>query len=293
MADDTEKAILISFDYGGAIDPALKERANAYISSIKQSPICWKVCVERFSASNYVEVKFWCLQTLHEVVRTYYTQLDSNSQGAIKGALLTWLQRDCAVESAPLSSFLRNKLAQTLVSIVQLEYPTVWPSFFRDLIAAAAQGPGLADMFCRILVSIDEDIISLEIPRSQAESKLSMHVKDSMREQCIGDVAEACYNMAKLYKHSHPELAAMVLGAIARYVHWIDIGLVANDKFIPLLLELMESSSLAVRGAATEVVVEVVNKRMEPVAKIQLVQQLKIVPALANWTAAKDRACTG
>ena len=57
-------------------------------------------------------------------------------------------------------------------------------------------------------------------------------------------------------------------------------------RFIPLLLELMESSSLAVRGAATEVVVEVVNKRMEPVAKIQLVQQLKIVPALANWTAA-------
>jgi exportin-T len=57
-----------------------------------------------------------------------------------------------------------------------------------------------------------------------------MHVKDSMREQCIGDVAEACYNMANLYKHSRPELAAMVLGAIARYVHWIDIGLVANDK---------------------------------------------------------------
>jgi exportin-T len=83
----------------------------------------------------------------------------------IKGALLTWLQQECAVESAPLPSFLRNKLAQTLVAIVQLEYPSIWPSFFRDLIAAAAQGPGLADMFCRILLSIDEDIISLEIPR--------------------------------------------------------------------------------------------------------------------------------
>ena len=28
MADDTEKAILISFDYGGAIDPALKVQAG-------------------------------------------------------------------------------------------------------------------------------------------------------------------------------------------------------------------------------------------------------------------------
>lgn len=54
---------------------------------------------------------------------------------------------------------------QVLVSIVQLEYPAVWPTFFRDLIAAAHQGPGLADMLCRVMVAVDEDIISLEIPR--------------------------------------------------------------------------------------------------------------------------------
>jgi hypothetical protein len=36
---------------------------------------------------------------------------------------------------------------------------------YRELCAAAATGPGLADMFGRIMVSVDEDIISLEIPR--------------------------------------------------------------------------------------------------------------------------------
>jgi hypothetical protein len=35
----------------------------------------------------------------------------------------------------------------------------------RELCAAAASGPGLADMFARIMVSVDEDIISLDIPR--------------------------------------------------------------------------------------------------------------------------------
>lgn len=35
----------------------------------------------------------------------------------------------------------------------------------RELCAAAATGPGLADMFGRIMVSVDEDIISLDIPR--------------------------------------------------------------------------------------------------------------------------------
>lgn len=92
MADDFEKAVLISFNYGGNIDPQLKvcidfiaspavleassnvtsvffsqERAAAYIASIKQSAECWKLCVERFSSTPYSEVKFWCLQTLHEV----------------------------------------------------------------------------------------------------------------------------------------------------------------------------------------------------------------------------------
>jgi hypothetical protein len=47
----------------------------------------------------------------------------------------------------------------------QLEYPSVWPTFFHDLIGAAGQGSGLVDMFCRVLISVDEDIISLEIPR--------------------------------------------------------------------------------------------------------------------------------
>lgn len=47
----------------------------------------------------------------------------------------------------------------------QYEYPAHWPTFFHDLIAATAQGDGVVDMFCRILLSVDEDIVSLDIPR--------------------------------------------------------------------------------------------------------------------------------
>lgn len=57
-----------------------------------------------------------------------------------------------------------------------------------------------------------------------------MHLKDSMREQCIAEVAAAWFNLTQLYKASRPELAAFVLASAARYVHWMDIGLVANDR---------------------------------------------------------------
>jgi hypothetical protein len=50
-------------------------------------------------------------------------------------------------------------------------------------------------------------------------------------------------------------------------------------RFIPLLGELMDHPNPSLRGAATDMLVEIVSKRMEPTAKINLVQQLKVVDA--------------
>jgi hypothetical protein len=79
-----------------------------------------------------------------------------------------------------------------------------------------------SDLYCLPLIMLD--------CRSAEETKLSMHLKDSMREQCIAEVAAAWFNITQLYKASRPELAAFVLSSAARYVHWMDIGLVANDR---------------------------------------------------------------
>lgn len=57
-----------------------------------------------------------------------------------------------------------------------------------------------------------------------------MHVKDSMRDRCIAEMAEAWYQLALAHRAARPQLAAFVLATAARYIHWIDIGLVANDK---------------------------------------------------------------
>ena len=47
----------------------------------------------------------------------------------------------------------------------QVEFPTPWQSAFQDIIGLLADGEGAADMFCRMLTAVDEDVISLEIPR--------------------------------------------------------------------------------------------------------------------------------
>lgn len=50
-----------------AIIVRVQERAQTYCASIKASPDSWRLCAERFTTTAYVEVKFWCLQALHEV----------------------------------------------------------------------------------------------------------------------------------------------------------------------------------------------------------------------------------
>ena len=57
-----------------------------------------------------------------------------------------------------------------------------------------------------------------------------MQLKDAMRETCIKDVADAWTGLVAAYHAVQPDLTVSVLAVVQRYVSWIDISLVANDK---------------------------------------------------------------
>ena len=54
-----------------------------------------------------------------------------------------------------------------------------------------------------------------------------------MREHSLGELGAAWAQLVATYGQARPDLAGAVLGAVQRYVPWIDIGLVANDKRAP------------------------------------------------------------
>lgn len=108
-------------------------------------------------------------------------------------------------------------------------------------------------------MAVDQDIISLDVPRSAEEAKQSMHFKDSMRERALADIAEAWCSVVAAYHATAPDTAAAVLDTVQRYVHWIDIGLVANDKFVPLLFSVLGAPQEGLRGAAADVLTEIVR----------------------------------
>uniref|UniRef100_A0A803LDF0 Exportin-T n=1 Tax=Chenopodium quinoa TaxID=63459 RepID=A0A803LDF0_CHEQI len=103
-------------------------------------------------------------------------------------------------------------------------------------------------------------------------------VKDKMREQCVPQIVRVWYQIIMTYKNSDSELCASVLDSMRRYISWIDIGLIANQMFIPLLFELIlvDGFPEQLRSAAAGCVLAVVMKRMDSQAKLNLLKSLQI-----------------
>ncbi|CAA0331378.1 unnamed protein product [Arabidopsis thaliana] len=280
--DDLEQAIVISFETG-AVDSALKSQAVTYCQQIKETPSICSICIEKLWFSKLVQVQFWCLQTLQDVLRVKYGSMSLDEQSYVRKsvfsmACLEVIDNENAgrvVEGPP---FVKNKLAQVLATLIYYEYPLIWSSVFLDFMLHLCKGAVVIDMFCRVLNALDDELISLDYPRTPEEISVAARVKDAMRQQCVPQIARAWYDIVSMYKNSDPDLSATVLDCMRRFVSWIDIGLVANDAFVPLLFELILSDGLSeqVRGAAAGCVLAMVSKRMDPQSKLPLLQTLQI-----------------
>ena len=280
---DLEKAILILFDESGSVDSELKLKAKEYCDEIKEQPAICSLCIERLCFSDLIQVQFWCLQTLYDVVRARYSSMSPDERYLIKKsvfaiACLEGIDDRNAVRVLQGPAFIKNKLAQVLVTLIYSEYPLIWSSMFVEFLPHLSKGSSVIDMFCRVLNALDVELISLDYPRSPEEVTVGGLVKDEMRQHCVPQIVRAWYDIVSMYRNSDQELCASVLESMRRYVSWIDIGLIANDVFIPLLFDLVLFDGLSeqLRGAAAGCLLAVVSKRMDYQTKLSLLQSLRI-----------------
>ena len=77
------------------------------------------------------------------------------------------------------------------------------------------------------------------------------------------------------YESTNPTLACACLDVIGLYVSWIDIGLIANDRFVSVLLRFMSAPLL--RESACDCIHDIVSKGMDPAAKVKLIESFTSV----------------
>ena len=60
-------------------------------------------------------------------------------------------------------SFIRNKAAQLFSLAFVVDFPLRWPSFVRDLLSYLQAGEAAVDIYVRILMAIDSEVVDREI----------------------------------------------------------------------------------------------------------------------------------
>jgi exportin-T len=142
--------------------------------------------------------------------------------------------------------FVRNKVSQLLAQLIALQYPEgTWPACIQDMLAALLRQPEHTDMFTRVLLALDQEVISLDIPRNDSESRRSMALKDALRVRDIADVVQAWKHIVVQQRAKSEDLTVACLSVVQKYADWVDIQLLVQDDFVKLLFELLCGVHLA------------------------------------------------
>ncbi|KAK9975519.1 hypothetical protein ABG768_020773 [Culter alburnus] len=254
-------------------DACYRQRALAYFEQLKESLDGWEVCAEALVKGVYSDdhVKFFCFQVLEHQIKFRHASLSAAQQQLIRETLMKWLQGQL-MNVHPEKPFIRNKAAQVLALTFVMEYLTLWPKFFFDILALVGLNPNGVDIYLRMLMAIDAEVVDRDILHSPEETRRNTLIKDGMREQCIPALVESWFQILQTYQHTHSELTCQCLEVVGAYVSWIDLNLIANDRFVNLLLSHMSMEEL--REEACDCLFEIVNKGMDPVDKTKLVESL-------------------
>ncbi|KAI9187580.1 pre-tRNA nuclear export protein [Blastocladiella emersonii ATCC 22665] len=319
-AVDPNTAATVRDAVAAALNPAVaaatKSQAGAYLDALRESKDGWKVCLALYLAEDpnlNPQLVFFCIQVLEAQLRCGLPDADA---ATLRRAFWAHLvdavtPGTAAAQRPPVPPYLRNKVAQLVTKLFAAQWPAQWPAFWDDLFAllpadlraaaAAASGAGAAaaaalappakaaaaravDMFLRICYTIDQEIVNLLIHREQTDVAHNQLLKDMMREGPVQEMVRMWFAIAVAYAN-HEDSVVACLKNVALYVSWIDVNLVVNDSWIPLLFQHLESSCHGIRLAALDCLNEIVGKGMKPEDKLELIRALRIFDVLQTVSA--------
>ena len=127
--------------------------------------------MDRYPSTSYPEVRFWCLQTLADAFRRdvganadVLETLGDEDASRLRATLAGWVAEAAERADPPVPPFVKNKLAQCVALVARAQFPQRWPRFtheFLDALAACrSDQTSAADMFCRVMDAVDDEIVA-------------------------------------------------------------------------------------------------------------------------------------
>lgn len=76
------------------------------------------------------------------------------------------------MNTQPEKPFIRNKAAQVFALTFVMEYLTMWPKFFFDILSMVGLNPLGVDIYLRTLMAIDAEVVDRNILHSPEVTRL-------------------------------------------------------------------------------------------------------------------------
>lgn len=182
-----------------------------------------------------------------------------------------WIQIQLS-RKANEKNFLTKKAAQLFALVSLIDFPNRWQTFFKDLIVTSQWSVGNADFYLKVLMAIDSEIVDRELPRTVEEAEAIRVYKDAMREYCVQDLVDSWYALLKEHGVKSAEITCQTLEVIGKYISWIDINLIVNERFIEFFSLALNQVDL--RETTCSCLDEIVQKGMKKEEKLKLIEDL-------------------
>ncbi|XP_049851718.1 exportin-T-like [Schistocerca gregaria] len=90
-----------------------------------------------------------------------------------------------------------------------------------------------------LLSTINEEMTDRQLQRALSDVQLYGTIKDLMRSNgVVKSFADTWFQLLSIFHDKRADVTIETLTVITSYISWIDIQLIANDRFLPLLLNL-------------------------------------------------------
>ena len=88
--------------------------------------------------------------------------------------------------------------------LLKTDYPERWQTPFGEIMQFLEHEPAMIELFLRVLVAIDEEIVMFHVDRQADEVAHNSLIKDTMRSTtCIADICSAIYHIVETYEVNH------------------------------------------------------------------------------------------
>ncbi|XGW32052.1 hypothetical protein V3C99_010322 [Haemonchus contortus] len=256
---------------GSINDPARQAQLYHYLETLKTDENGWRKSTDNIIANNLStdEEHFLLLQVIEDYLARRYAGADADSVMCIRGLLSHWIQKLSAHPDQP--SFLINKMAHIFSLVFAADFPDRWPTFMDDIfLSRGLDSVPLVVFYLKTLLAIDSEVVDRDIQRTKTVFDRNTKIKDFMRDLCIPQIVQSWWTI--LEQCSDVTAQCLCLDAVAAFVDWIDVELVANDVFVPLVIARLGNKDIS--EAAVRAVSALIQKGMPASKKLSLVTAL-------------------